>query len=155
VEWKLCADRWQLAAMLSLNNPDSRKVREMSFSHCQQLNVDQPPKKRVFTRLIAWVAMISGLLSFVLPFIFDFAARLFRDTGLIDFFVIVILSGHVAALIGVALGILALILEWNDPKNRRLAVIGILTGVVWFIVVSFIVVWNLIGDGRGIRMGPR
>jgi hypothetical protein len=122
----------------------------MSFSHSQQLNADQPPKKRVITRLIAWVAMISGLLSFVLPFIFDFAARLFRDTGLIDFFVIEILSGPVAALIGVALGILALMLEWNDPKNRRLAVIGILTGVVWFIVV-----WNLIGDGRGIPMGPR
>lgn len=53
---------------------------------------------------------------------------------LIDFFVIVILSGPVAALIGVALGILALILEWKDPKTCFLAVIGILPGVVWFIV---------------------
>jgi hypothetical protein len=137
--------------MLALNKPDSRKVREMSFSHSQRLNADQPPKKRVFTRLIAWVAMISGLLSFVLPFIFDFVKRLFPDLGLIFFFVI--LSGPVAALVGVALGILALILGWNDPKTRRLAVIGILTGVVWFIVV--IVVWILFAGGRGIPMGPR
>jgi len=155
VEWKLFTDRGRLAATLALNKLDSRKVREMSLSHSQLLNADHTPKKRVVTRLIAWAAMISGLLSFALPFIFDFAARLFRDTGLIDFFVLVILSGPVAALIGVALGILALILEWNDPKTRRLAVIGILTGVVWFIVVSFIVVWNLIGDGRGIHLGPR
>ena len=123
----------------------------MSFSHSQRLNADQPPKKRVFTRFIAWVAMISGLLSFVLPFIFDFVNRLFRGMGLIFFFVI--LSGPVAALVGVALGILALILEWNDPKTRLLAVIGILTGVVWFIVV--IVVWILFAGGRGIPMGPR
>ena len=123
----------------------------MSFSHSQRLNADQPPKKRVFTRLIAWVAMISGLLSFVLPFIFDFVIRLFRTLGVIDFFVI--LSGPVAALVGVALGILALILGWNDPKTQRLAVIGILTGVVWFIVV--IVVWILFAGGRGIPMGPR
>jgi len=123
----------------------------MSFSHSQWLNADQPPKKRVFTRLIAWVAMISGLLSFVLPFIFDFVNRFFRGIGLIFFFVI--LSGPVAALVGVALGILALILGWNDPKTQRLAVIGILTGVVWFIVV--IVVWILFAGGRGIPMGPR
>src|SRR5262245_8850899 len=89
----------------------------MSFSHNQLLNADQPPKKRVFTRLIAWAAMISGLLSFVLPFIFDFATRLLRDTGRIDFFVIVILSGPVAALIGVALGILLLSWSWKAPKT--------------------------------------
>ena len=112
MEWELCADRGQLAAMLILNKPDSGKVREMSFSHSQLLNTDQPPKKRVFTRLIAWVAMISGLLSFVLPFIFDFVSRLMRP---IDF--LIILSGPVAALVGIALGILALILEWNDPKT--------------------------------------
>gem|GEM_PF-6576916 len=123
----------------------------MSFSHSQRLNADQPPKNRVFTRLIAWVAMISGLLSFVLPFIFDFAERLFRDMGRIDFSAIIILSGPVAALIGIALGLLALILERNDSKNRRLAVIGILTGFVWFFVVWII----FFSDGRGIPMAPR
>ncbi len=51
-------------------------IGEMSFSHSQRLNADQPPKIVVFTRIIAWVAMISGLLSFVLPFIFDFVSRL-------------------------------------------------------------------------------
>ena len=142
MEWELYADRGQLAAMLALNKPDSGKVREMSFSHSQLLNTDQPPKKRVFTRLIAWVAMISGLLSFVLPFIFDFVTRLFRDME-----PIVILSGAVAALVGIALGILALILEWNDPKTCPLAAIGILTGVVWFIVA-----WILSDYLRGIPL---
>jgi hypothetical protein len=64
--------------MLALNKPDYRKVREMSFSHSQLLNADQPPKKVAFTRIIALVAMISGLLSFVLSFIFDFVSRLFH-----------------------------------------------------------------------------
>jgi len=67
-------------------------------------------------RLIAWVSVISGLFSFVSPIIFDFVC------------------GPVA-LVGLALGILALILEWNDPKTRRLAVIGILTAVAWVIWV--------------------
>ena len=79
----------------------------MSFSHSQRLNADQPPKKVVFTRLIAWVAMISGLLSFVLPFIFDFVSRLFSYMRPIDF--LVIPSGPVAALVGVALGLLSLL----------------------------------------------
>jgi len=135
--------------MLALNKPDSRKVREMSFSHSQLLNADQPPKKLAFTRLIAWVAMISGLLSFVLPFIFMYVSNLFHYMRPIDF--LVIPSSPVAALVGVALGILALILEWNDPKTRLLAVIGILTGVVWFIIVA----WILFADGRGIPMVPR
>jgi len=129
--------------MLALNKPDSRKVREMSFSHSQRLNADQPPKKRVFTRLIAWVAMISGLLSFVLSFIFD----------IFDIDLLEILAGSVAALVGVALGLLSLILGSKDTKTRLLAVIGLLTGVVWFIVV--IVVWILFAGGRGIPMGPR
>jgi hypothetical protein len=133
--------------MLALNKPDSRKVREMSFSPSQRLNADQPPKKRVFTRLIAWVAMISGLLSFVLPFIF--VTRPFRDIGIIFFFVI--LSGPVAAVVGVALGLLSLLLGSKDPKTCLLAVIGVLTGVVWFFVV-----WILFfSGGRGIPMGPR
>ena len=113
----------------------------MSFSHSQLLNADQPSKKRVFTRIIALVATISGLLSFVLSFIFD----------IFDIDLLEILAGSVAALVGVALGILALILEWNDPKTRLLAVIGILTGVVWFIIVA----WILFADGRGIPMVPR
>jgi hypothetical protein len=124
-------------------------VREMSFTHSQLLNADQPPKKRVFTRLIAWVAMISGLLSFVLPFIFDFVSRLFRYMWPIEF--LVITSGPVAALVGVALGLLSLLLGLKDPKTCRLAVIGILTGVVWFFVVWII----LFVVGRGIPMGPR
>jgi hypothetical protein len=128
MEWKLCSDRWQLAAMLALNKPDPRKVREMSFSHSQRLNADQPPKKRVFTRLIAWVAMISGLLSFVLSFIYDFVSNLFRYMRPIDF--LVIPSGPVAAMVGVALGLLSLLLGSKDPKTCRLAVIRILTGVV-------------------------
>src|SRR5215475_4218799 len=116
--------------MLALNKPDSRKVGEMSFSHSQLLNADQPPKIVVFTRIIAWVAMISGLLSFVLPFIFDFVSRLMSP---IDF--LVILSGPVAALVGVGLGILSLLVGAYDPKTCRLATIGILIGVVWFFMV--------------------
>jgi hypothetical protein len=123
----------------------------MSFSHSQRLTADQPPKKQVFTRRIAWVAMISGLLSFVLPFIFDFASSLFRDIVLIDFFAIVILSGPVAALVGVALGFLSLIMGSKNPKTCLLALTGILTGVAWFIVVWII----FFADGRGIPMGPR
>src|SRR5262245_56833564 len=118
------------------------KVREMSFSHNQRLNADQPPKKRVFTRPIAWVAMISGLLSFVLPFIFDFVLRLMSP---IDF--LVILSGPVAALVGVALGILSLLLGAYDPKTCRLAIIGILTGVIWFFMV-----WIFFTYGGGIPL---
>src|SRR5215510_10971468 len=91
--------------MLALNKPDSRKVREMSFSHSQWLNADQPPKKVVFTRIIAWVAMISGLLSFVSTFIFDFVSRLFSYMRPIDF--LEIPSGPVPALVGVALGLLS------------------------------------------------
>jgi len=120
------------------------KVSEMSFSHSQRLNADQPPKKRIFTRLIAWVAMISGLLSFVLPFILDFVSRLFRYMRPIDF--LVVPSSPVAALVGVALGLLSLILGWKGPKTFRLAVIGILTGVVWFFVV-----WILFAGGGGIN----
>ena len=119
--------------MLALNKPDSRKVREMSFSHSQRLNADQPPKRVVFTRIIALAAMISGLLSFVLPFIFIYVSNLFRYMRPIDF--LVIPSGPVAALVGVALGLLSLLLGSKDPKTCRLAVIGILTGVVWFFVV--------------------
>jgi len=63
MEWELYADRGQLAAMLVLNKPASGKVRDMSFSHSQLLNTDQPPKKQVFMQLIAWVVMISGLLA--------------------------------------------------------------------------------------------
>ena len=121
--------------MLALNKPDSRKVREMSFSHSQLLNADQPPKKRVFTRLIAWVAMISGLLSFVLSFIFD----------IFDIDLLEILAGSVAALVGVALGLLSLLLGSYDPKTCLLAVIGILIGVVWF----FVAVWIFFAIGRG------
>jgi len=121
--------------MLALNKPDSRKVREMSFSHSQLLNADQPPKKVVFTRIIALVAMISGLLSFVLPFIFD----------IFDLDLLEILAGSVAALIGVALGLLSLLLGAYDPKTCLLAVIGILIGVVWF----FVAVWIFFAIGRG------
>jgi hypothetical protein len=142
VEWKLYADRGQLAAMLALNKPDSRKVREMSFSHSQPLNADQPPKKRVITRLIAWVAMISGLLSFVLSFIFDI--------DLLETPVLSVLFGSIAALVGVALGLLSLILGSKDTKTCLLAVIGILTGVVWFIVA----VWIFFAI-REIPIGPR
>jgi hypothetical protein len=134
--------------MLALNKPDSRKVREMSFSPSQRLNADQTAKKRVFTRLIAWVAMVSGLLSFVLPFVFDFVSSLFHYMRPIDS--LVIPSGPVAALVGVALGLLSLILGWKDPKTCRLAVIGILIGVVWFIML-----WMLFAWGGGIPMGPR
>ena len=128
--------------MLALNKPDSRKVREMSFSHSQLLNADQQPKKRVFTRPIALVSMISGLLSFVLPFIFDFVSRLMSP---IDF--LVILSGPVAALVGVALGLLSLLLGAYDTKTCILAVIGILTGVVFFFLV-----WIFFAYGGGIPL---
>ena len=118
----------------------------MSFSHSQLLSADQAPKKRALMRIIALVAMISGLLSFVFPFIFDFVSRLFLHMELI-----VILSGPVAALVGIALGTLALILEWKDSKTRRLGAIGILTGVVWFIVVWILFEFVI----RGIPLGPR
>ena len=108
----------------------------MSFSHSQLLNADEPSKKRDITRLIAWVAMISGLLSFVLPFIFMFVSNLFPYVRPIE--ILGMLSGPVAALAGVALGLLSLILGWEDPKTCRLAVMGILTGVVWFFVLWLI-----------------
>ena len=121
--------------MLALNKPDSRKVGEMSFSHSQRLNADQPPKKVAFTRIIALGAMISGLLSFVLSFIFD----------IFDIDLLEILAGSVAALVGVALGLLSLLLGAYDPKTCLLAVIGILIGVVWF----FVAVWIFFAIGRG------
>jgi hypothetical protein len=124
-------------------------VREMSFTHSQLLNADQPPKKRVFTRLIAWVAMISGLLSFVLPFILDFVSRLFPYMGPMEF--LVISSGPFAAVVGVALGLLSLLLGSKDTKTCIPAVIGILTGVVWL----FVVWWILFVAGWRIPMGPR
>ena len=120
----------------------------MTFPHNQRLNADQPSKIVVFTRIIriiAWVAMISGLLSFVLPFIFDFVSGLFGIMGQMDF--LIILSGPVAALVGVALGLLSLILGWKDPETCRLAVFGILTGVVWFILV-----WIFFAYGGGIPL---
>ena len=108
------------------------KVREMSFTHSQRLNADQPPEKVGFTRIIALVAMISGLLnlllSFVLSFIFDIDLLAIPDG-----FVLIALAAA-AALVGVALGLLSLILGSKDTKTRLLAVIGLLTGVVWFIV---------------------
>ena len=115
----------------------------MSFSHSQRLNADQPPNIVVFTRIIriiAWVAMISGLLSFVLPFIFDFVSRLVSP---LDF--LVLPSGPVAALVGVALGLLSLLLGAYDTKTCILAVIGILTGVVFFFLV-----WIFFAYGGGI-----
>jgi hypothetical protein len=122
--------------MPALNKPDSRKVREMSFSNSQRLNADQPPKKVVFTRIIALVAMISGLLnlllSFVLSFIFDIDLLAIPDG-----FVLIALAAT-AALVGVALGLLSLILGSKDTKTCLLAVIGLLTGVVWFIVAVWI-----------------
>jgi len=90
----------------------------MSFSHSQWLNADQPPKKVVFTRIIAWVAMISGLLCFVSTFIFDFVSRLFSYMRPIDF--LEIPSGPVPALVGVALGLLSLLLGSKDPQTCRL-----------------------------------
>jgi uncharacterized membrane protein len=122
--------------MPALNKPESRKVREMSFSHSQRLNADQPPKKVAFTRIIALVAMISGLLnlllSFVLSFIFDIDLLAIPDG-----FVLIALAAA-AALVGVALGLLSLILGSKDTKTCLLAVIGLLTGVVWFIVAVWI-----------------
>ena len=136
MEWELYADRWQLAAMLVLNKPASGKVREMSFSHSQRLNTDQPPKKQAFTRIIALVAMLSGLFSllfsFVLSFIFDI------DLLEIPFGSVLIALAAAAALVGVALGLLSLILGSKDTKTCLLAVIGLLTGVVWFIVAVWI-----------------
>jgi hypothetical protein len=118
--------------MLALNKPDYRKVREMSFSHSQRLNADQPPKKVTFTRIIALVAMISGLLSFVLSFIYDFVSRHFHHMTPID--LLEIPPSSVAVLISIVLGFLALFLERNDRTTRRLAVIVLLTWFVLFIV---------------------
>ena len=76
------------------------------------------------------------MLSFVAPFILMYVSNLFPYMRPIDF--LEILSGLVAALVGVALGLLSLILGWKDPKTCRLAVMGILTGVVWFFVLWII-----------------
>jgi len=121
------------------------KVREMSFSHSPRLNADQPPKIVVFTRIIriiALVSMISGLLSFVLPFIFDFVARLMSP---LEF--LVLPSGPVAALVGVALGLLSLLLGAYDTKTCILAIIGLITGVVFFFMV-----WIFFAYGGGIPL---
>ena len=121
--------------MLALNKPDSRKVREMSFSHSQLLNADQPPKKVAFTRIIALGAMISGLLSFVLSFILDMNSP-------------EIPPGSVAGLISIVLGFLALFLERNDRTTRRLAVIVLLP---WFALFIVILVMFLAGGPISIR----
>jgi len=121
--------------MLALNKPDSRKVREMSFSHSQLLNADQQPKKVAFTRIIALVAMISGLLSFVLSFILDMNSP-------------EIPPGSVAGLISIVLGFLALFLGRNDRTTCRLAVIVLLP---WFALFIVILVMFLAGGPISIR----
>jgi hypothetical protein len=97
--------------MLALNKPTSRKDGEMSHSHGQRLNADQPPNKRVFTRLIAWVAMLSPVFSLVFLFIDPF-----------DFF----WAAVSVDIVSLALGILVLILERNDPLTRFLVGTGII-----------------------------
>lgn len=93
----------------------------MSFSHSQLLNADQPPEKVAFTRIIALGAMISGLLSFVAPFIFDIDS-------------LGILQASIPVLISIVLGFLTLILERNDRTTRRLAIIVLLTWFALFIL---------------------
>src|SRR5262245_38590471 len=105
--------------MLALNKPISGKDGEMSHSHSQRLNADQPPNKRAFTRAIAWMAMLSPLFSLVLLFIHPF-----------DFFYAIVATDIVSA----ALGILVLILDRNDPLTRFLAGTGII-----FVVAKYIV----------------
>jgi hypothetical protein len=61
-----------------------------------------------------------------------------------------VLFGSIAALVGVALGLLSLLLGSKDPKTCLLAVIGILTGAVWF----FVAVWIFFAM-REMPMGPR
>src|SRR5262245_21644381 len=125
----------------------------MSFSHHQDLNADQPAKKRIFVRSIAWVAMSSGLLSLVSLLLL--AVSLIRAEGpkvTVEFVAGLIgyiftmaagnltpfTSGHFVALACVILGIFSLILGWNDRKIRRAAIIGILAGVVWFVAVAIL-----------------
>jgi hypothetical protein len=55
-----------------------------------------------------------------------------------------------AAVVGVALGLLSLLPGSKGPKTCILAVIGILTGAVWFFVI-----WILFAAGWRIPMGPR
>jgi hypothetical protein len=138
VEWELYTDRWQLAAMLVFNKPTSRKDGEMSHSHSQWLNADQPPKKRVFMRVIAWVAMLSPLLSLVLLFIllFDF----FYTTVAVD-------------IVTVALGILVLILDRNDQLTRFLAGTGIIIAVAKYIV-GFAILYMALSGGS-LPVAPR
>ena len=123
--------------MLALNKPDSRKVREMPFSHSQLLNADQPPKKVAFTRIIALGAMISGLLSFVAPFIFDIDS-------------LEIPPSSVAGLLSIVLGLLSLFLGRNDRTTRRLAVIVLLTWTALFILELVVF---LAGSPISIRTG--
>jgi hypothetical protein len=137
MEWELCTDRWQLAAMLALNKPTSRKDGEMSHSHSQRLNADQPSNKRVFTRLIAWVAMLSPLFSLVFLFI-----------NLFDFF----WAAVSVDIVSLALGILVLILERNDRLTRFLVGTGIILFGVKYIVGLAIFYSVLSG---GIPVGPR
>jgi hypothetical protein len=121
--------------MLALNKPPSRKDGEMSHSHSQRLNADQPPNKRVFMRVIAWVAMLSPLFSLVLLFILLF-----------DFFY----AAVAVDIVSVALGILVLILERNDPLTRFLAGTGIIFAVAKYIV-GFAIFYKIVG---GILNGP-
>ena len=107
----------------------------MSFSHSQLLNADQPPEKVVFMRIIALVAMISGLLSFVLPFIFDIDS-------------LEIPPSSVAGLLSIVLGFLSLFLGRNDRTTRRLAVIVLLT---WFALFIVVLVMFLVGGPISIR----
>jgi hypothetical protein len=124
--------------MLALNKPTSRKDREMSHSINQRLNADQPPKKQVFMRVIAWVAMLSPLFSLVLLFILLF-----------DFFYVAV----AADIVSVALGILVLILDRNDPLTRFLAGTGIIIGVAKYIV-GFAILYMVLSGGP-IPMAPR
>jgi hypothetical protein len=124
--------------MLALNKPTSRKDGEMSHSLNQRLNADQPPKKQVFMRVIAWVAMLSPLFSLVLLFILLF-----------DFFYVAV----AADIVSVALGILVLILDRNDPLTRFLAGTGIIIGVAKYIV-GFAILYMALSGGS-IPMAPR
>jgi len=116
--------------------------REMSHTSSQRLNADQPPKKRVFMRYIAWAAIISGLFSFLLLYIFHVVGSITYQVE--DAMGIL---GGVAFYLGAVLGILALILGRNDPKTRRLAVIGILIFVAGVIMglVNFLLNFTIPG----------
>src|SRR5262249_4973508 len=98
-------------------------------------------QQAIYTEKLRPSGVPTGWCSFF--YVFECSATFIFDIFDID--LLEILAGSVAALVGVGLGLLSLLLGAYDPEPCVLAVIGILIGVVWF----FVAVWIFFGLGRG------